>query len=298
MGNRYLTEMANWLRAAGVSVIEDAGWQTRGRSSGGFDGDRPWMVMWHHTASDTSPGNDVNYITTSEDAPIANILLARDGTAWICAGGATNTNGKGQATPTSRGTVPKDSMNTHAVSIEIANNGVGEPYPQAQIDAAFTISLALATRMGLSPRDACEHQVYAPDRKIDPATAAAVQGPWRPSSTNSSGTWDQSDLLDELNRRTGHLPDPTPTPPTPSPGPPPDQEVDMLVAALDKNGTIWIGNGQTRLALTSMDVFNRYVLIYHGRLVNASGDMVTELGHVAEIDDDSVVALGNDITRY
>lgn len=202
MGSRYLTELAQWCREAGLPVIEVDGWQHRARSSGGFDGDRPWAVMWHHTASATSPENDVNYICYgSPDAPLSNILLDRSGMVWVCAAGATNTNGKGGPHAVTRGVVPVDQMNTHAVSIEAANNGVGEWWPRVQIDAYFALSLMLSQRLGLSPLDICEHNVWAPDRKIDPAVAEAVQGPWQPHRANSSGTWLQIDVQDELANR-------------------------------------------------------------------------------------------------
>jgi hypothetical protein len=208
MGSVYLTQLADWCRAEGLDVVEDSGWEHRARSSGGYESGRPWVIMWHHTASDTSPQNDVAYIChNSPDAPISNILLDRHGTVWVCAGGATNTNGKGKATSVSKGTVPADSMNTYAVSIEIANNGVGEAYPQAQIDAAFVLSNMLARRLGLAPDDCCTHQAYAPDRKIDPATAGAVQGSWQPDSVTSSGTWSLPDLQDEAERRSQPEPD-------------------------------------------------------------------------------------------
>ena len=218
MGSRYLTEMARWFRDAGLRVVEYDGWPTRARSSGGFDGDRPWCVMWHHTASDTTPLNDASYMCHgSSDRPIANVLIARDGEVWVLAGGATNTNGKGQGFATSKGQVPKDSMNTYAVGVEIANNGVGQAFPREQIDAAFLVSVTLTARLGLQPTDACQHQFYAPDRKIDPATAEAVQGPWQPNDINSSGTWSQGDLHAELIARSEQ------------PEPPPDEEEDVQV---------------------------------------------------------------------
>jgi hypothetical protein len=217
---RYLTDLADVLRAAGIPVVEQDGWQSRARSSGGFADGRPWCVMWHHTASapGADPASDAHYCSyTATDKPITNILLDRTGTAWICAAGATNTNGKGYAHTFSKGTVPDDSMNTYAIGVEIQNSGVGEQYPQVQIDAAFTISLALADAYGLQPTDALNHALWAPDRKIDPATAAAVQGPWKPRSTNSSGTWNFDDVLSELTARaTAPLP-PDPSPPTPLP---------------------------------------------------------------------------------
>jgi N-acetylmuramoyl-L-alanine amidase len=100
-------------------------------------------------------------------------------------------------------------MNTYAVGIEIANNGIGERYPQAQVDAAFAASTTLVARLGLDPGDVCEHYDYAPTRKIDPATAAAIDGPWQPRSATSSGTWLLADLIVEHQRRC-HAGDVTP----------------------------------------------------------------------------------------
>lgn len=219
MTGRYLTDMANVLRAAGVNVVEVDGWQTRARSSGGYADGRPTCVMWHHTASQASPANDVAYIISADTAPISNLYLARDGTAHVCAAGASNTNGKGGPFNVSRGTVPADRMNEFAVSIEMANSGVGEPWPQIQIDAAFRASLALTDYLGLLPTDVGTHVAWT-SRKIDPATAAAVQGPWKPRSINTSGSWSLDDLRAELTRR--HT---TTTPPT-------DGEDDMNAATL------------------------------------------------------------------
>jgi N-acetylmuramoyl-L-alanine amidase len=223
----YLTGLADWLRAAGCVVVEYAGWQSRARSSGGYATGRPWGVMWHHTASSTSPQNDADYMCNgSSDRPIANLLIARDGGIWILAAGCTNTNGKGGPWAWSRGTVPADSMNTYAVGIEIANAGTGsEPYPQAQIDAAFAASITICQRLGLADSDICQHWNWAPSRKIDPATAAAVQGPWRPSSCTSSGTWDLADLIAEHRARWHH-----PTPPTPEAPDMTDEQAAQLTA--------------------------------------------------------------------
>src|SRR6187402_2280942 len=166
MGSHYLLDLADWCRAEGLSVVEVDDWEYRARSSGGYESGRPWAIMWHHTASSTSPANDANYMCYGcPDAPVANLLLARDGEVWVMAGGATNTNGKGGPVGFSKGNVPKDSMNSYAVSIEAANNGVGEAWPQVQIDAYFVLNNMLASRLGLNPDDCCTHQLWAPDRK-------------------------------------------------------------------------------------------------------------------------------------
>lgn len=215
MGTKYLTELANWLREAGLEVIEWGNWKTKGRSSGGFDGDKPWCVMWHHTASKTTPSNDATYcFDTAPDAPLANMLLVRSGAVYVGAAGATNTNGKGGPLPVSKGTVPKDAMNTYAVSIEAANNGVGEKWPSVQIDSFFTINNTLTEKLDFLPIDLATHQQWAPTRKIDPARADAVLGLWVPESVNASGSWKQNSIREEALRRTVVVP---PIPPTPIP---------------------------------------------------------------------------------
>jgi hypothetical protein len=210
----YYVDAADWLRAIGITVVEVDGWKTRARSSGGFAAP-PLGVQWHHTASNTTPTNDTNYMfLNAEDAPIGNMLLARDGSAWLGAAGAANTAGKGGPLTLSRGTVPLDGANSRTWAIEAANAGTGEQWPAVQIDAYFAISNELNRRFGNLPSDIFNHQTWAEDRKIDPATAAAVAGSWQPASSTSSGTWDQSDVVVEANRRaTGATPPPEPEPP-------------------------------------------------------------------------------------
>jgi hypothetical protein len=236
MGKYYVTEALEVLSRAGCYVEENEitdGWWSRSRSSGGFDAE-PLGVVWHHTASSTSPRNDLDYmINGSGDKPVGNLLLDRTGTFWPVAAGCANTQGKGGPSKFSRGTCPLDQGNTHLWAIEIANNGVGEPWPQDQIDAAFMASNALNLHWHNQVDDVITHALGSGDgytsRKIDPATAAAVQGAWRPASSNSSGTWLLADLRAECRRRAG-------TVPPPLPGPDPTEEVDMLALDLGEPG--------------------------------------------------------------
>lgn len=203
MSGRYLTDLADVLRRAGLSVVELDGWQTRARSSGGYDG-APWCVMWHHTASGGNGRSDAEYGTYRADArPIANLFIGRDAIVYVCAAGATNTNGSGGPLTLPDGrTVAASAMNTRAVGIEISNNGVGMPYPQAQIDAAFAASIAITEAyIDAKADNVAQHVDWAPGRKIDPATAVGVEGPWRPATINSSGSWRLADLRAECLRR-------------------------------------------------------------------------------------------------
>lgn len=230
----YYTDAADWLRAIGLVVVEYDGWKTRARSSGGF-AHPPLGIQWHHTASSTSPVSDARWQAEgSDDAPIGNMTIMRDGAVWLIAAGAANTAGTGGPVTLSRGTVPADQGNSTTWAIEVANNGVGEPWPQVQIDAYFAASNELNRRFGNEPGDVFTHAIGEgdgwTDRKIDPATAAAVQGPWRPRSVSSAGTWSLADIRAEAARRAG-----APTPP-PDPGDD-DMTDDQFRQLMDAIGT-------------------------------------------------------------
>lgn len=262
----FLTWLADELRAAGLTVVEFNGWRTRARGSGGY-ASNPLCVMWHHTASGASwdGQRDAAYCATGDpSAPLSNLYIQRDGTVWVLAAGATNTNGKGNSMKFSRGTVPQDGMNTRAVGVEMGNNGVGEAWPCAQVDAMFAVSNTVNKRLGNQPTDCAGHWDYAPTRKIDPARASSVQGPWCPGSANSSGTWRIADVRNECVRRAGA----SPIPPTPGPTPPKDDD-DMLfdgfwrrensqaVYAIWKNGTKqWMTDPGYLNAMTNLQAIN------------------------------------------
>jgi hypothetical protein len=228
MGSRYLTDLADVCRAAGLVVQEEPGWQTRARGSGGYNSGAPNHIMVHHTASNPSSDGqpDVNYQCYGADArPIANLYLSRSGKVWIEAAGATNTNGSG-TDPC--GIVAVDSMNSNAIGIEAANNGVGEPWPAAQQTAYITLVNALLSHYGIGIEQVHAHIEYAPGRKIDPAGPAQ----WPP--VNSSGSWDMNAFRSDLGL--GPLPPPIPL-----------EGSDMLVLFTIKDareaGAVYVSNG-------------------------------------------------------
>jgi hypothetical protein len=214
MSGIYLTWLADVLRAAGLVVVDSGygidGWETRARSSGGFP-ELPLGVQWHHTASQTSPPNDIHWqIDGCDDAPVGNMTIMRDGSVWLVAAGAANCAGKGGPLSLSRGTIPLDSGNTRSVAIEVANSGTGENWPIEQINSYFLTSNAINAQLGNRPDDVFTHSLGTgngwTDRKIDPATANAVSGSWKPRAVNSSGTWSLDDIRAECLARAGQFP--------------------------------------------------------------------------------------------
>ena len=173
-----LTNLADVLRDAGLTVVEEQGrdkatgrmisWKEFGRSgNSSYESGRPTTVMMHHTASHASIENDVAYCNHNSDIrPLANLLIARDGSVHVCAAGPTNTNGAGK--DTWGGGVPDNQMNTHAIGVEICNTGSGETYPPAQQEAAFITAVALCRAYGIGHHNVRAHFEWAPTRKIDP----------------------------------------------------------------------------------------------------------------------------------
>ena len=248
----YLTWLVDVLREAGLNVQENqitAGWQNRARSSGGFP-ETPLGIQWHHTASSTAPENDLSWqINGCDDAPVGNLLLDRTGTYWPVAAGAANTAGKGGPLTLSRGIVPLDSGNTRTVAIEVANSGVGEAWPEVQVNAYFAGSNAINARLGNLPTDVFTHALGAgdgwTDRKIDPATCN-VEGPWVPRAVNSSGTWSLADIRAECLARAGQSPSPIPPP---SDG---DNEMASVIKG-DGSDTYWAWNGVKLSGIPNLD---------------------------------------------
>lgn len=279
MTGRYLTDLAAVLRAAGLTVVELDGWQTRARSSGGYPDGGPWAVFWHHTASGGDGAADADYCTYgSPDAPVCNLVVGRDALVYVCAAGATNTNGKGgpHLLPDGR-TLPLDGANSRVFGMELSNGGTGMSYPAAQIDAAFASSNAVAAAYGIRADNVVTHQVWAPDRKIDPATAAAVQGSWRPPSCSSSGSWELAALRAECVRRTtGSL-----------------EEADMTpeqAATLDRIAAQVAAISDTVWKTTVPDGVTGADAHTWTQIVNANGNAAAAFGAVADLRAELVAA--------
>jgi hypothetical protein len=231
----YLTDLADVLRRAGLAVVEYPDWQSRANKSGGYGEGRPWGVMWHHDAASEGASDQARAdyeAVNSPEAPVANLHVMRSGEVWVLAAGRTNTNGKGAGVTWSKGAVPTDSMNSYAVGMELSNTGVGQTYPQAQIDAAIAASNAVNAAYGNLPIDVATHYQWAPNRKIDPAQAAAVEGPWQPRGITGSGTWSDDDLRSECRVRAA------------TPAPPSGDDDMLLYVEVNDAWARFIGTGQ------------------------------------------------------
>lgn len=152
------------LRAAGLSVVDLADWQTRGRPTGGF---APVGVLWHHTGGDADGLAYAKWLalTGRSDlpAPLCQISIGRDGTVYVLAGGRANHAGVARAS----GTVASGDGNTLYVGVECQNNG-SEGWSEPQYAAMVTTGVVLAKILGTSAQAQRAHRETSITGKWDP----------------------------------------------------------------------------------------------------------------------------------
>lgn len=158
--------LAKHLRAWGLTVEEKDDWQNRGRPYTFA----PKSVFCHHTASNRTSGNFasegiVTFGRSDLPGPLSQLLLGRDGTVKVIAGGYCNHAGYGGP----QGDVPENMGNTYGWGIEAENNGIGEPWPAAQLNAYYRLCAALMDYSDITDiRNVFGHKEWT-SRKIDPA---------------------------------------------------------------------------------------------------------------------------------
>src|SRR5690606_37598702 len=156
----YLQDLAAIARRTGFPVVEQPGWRNRGHAS--FRGVR--SIIAHHDTGRHAPNVFNTVIQTGHSTlagPLSQFALRRDGTIHVVAAGVA----------WHAGTNINDALygNYYSIGIEAGNNGVGERWPQRQLDAYVALCGELAKAFGLSADRVRGHKEIAPSRKIDPA---------------------------------------------------------------------------------------------------------------------------------
>jgi len=170
---RMLTDLADVLRAGGLTVVEIPGWKARTRpaSTGGF---APAGNLWHHTgASDRDPhsmADDFDYavwLATKgrNDLPpsLCQVSVGRDGTCYVCAAGRANHAGKAKAS----GPIPAGDGNELYVGWECQNNGT-EGWSPEQYEAMVIGGAATSRHYAWGARANRAHKETSVTGKWDP----------------------------------------------------------------------------------------------------------------------------------
>ena len=170
MGSIWLRDLEQVIRpGCPFPVITVSGWETRSRSTGGYETVNG-MVVHHDAGGPSSDGwPSVNYqCFLDEDRPNAALHVARDTRIFVMAAGACNTQGKGGPMLG----VPKDDGNRRLIGIEQGNTGTGESYPSRQQDATLWLVARLVDvygeRFGWGANNVISHFEWAGPRKCDP----------------------------------------------------------------------------------------------------------------------------------
>lgn len=150
-----LTWLADVLRAEGLNVYEDPGWQTRGRDLTTLHG-----IVWHHTATGPNwlDGHVLALLRHGRrdlPGPLAQLGLERDGTWVVVAAGRANHNGYG-------------TWGNDSIGVEAYNDGLGEPWPKAQLDSYHRGTAAICRHLAWGADRVKGHRETDPRRKIDP----------------------------------------------------------------------------------------------------------------------------------
>jgi len=201
-------------KALGPKLKLYSGYETRSRSTGGFEQIRG--ILMHHDADPTS-GSDDNVLDyeykNATDKPIGNFHVQRDGDVWWGAAGASNHAGKGGPVPTSRGTVPLDKGNLYLIGIEASNNGTGEVWGTPIMESYLTLVATLCKTFSLKPlEDIYGHWTYCepscPGRKIDPLGPTPSYSKF--GGTSGKNKWNMQEVRKEINARLQTTPPPVP----------------------------------------------------------------------------------------
>lgn len=155
------------LRAAGLTVVEQTGWQTCGH------GDVKTIkgVICHHTAGPKDRGDDpdLGVVTKGRPdlaGPLAQLVLGHKGTFYVIAAGKAWHAGAGLWQGVHDG-------NSQMVGIEAENTGLADdnPWPTVQMVAYARGVAAILMHIGAKPIMCCGHLEYAlpVGRKSDPS---------------------------------------------------------------------------------------------------------------------------------
>lgn len=209
------------------------GWETRSRSSGGFE--KIMGVCCHHDAGGASQSTQgrADYSCNAQYAPVGNFILGVGGLNDIIliAAGSSNTQGKGGPYNTSKGQVPLDDGNRRMIAIEAANTGTGsQDWNPAQQVAYLTLCAALIECYGLKSSDVISHSDWTnpvnggrtnvmsgSKRKIDPGGGATPGRDWAEPKAVYKNMWRMDRFARDIDRLIADRNTPKPPPYTPYP---------------------------------------------------------------------------------
>ena len=171
-------DLVEFLKGAGLNVVEYDGWSTRG---GSWSGGHPAGLMIHHTAPPV-PYPVANLAGVADGRIKCNVNIKPDGSVVLVAYRACNySSGQGSsvvlaaaragnppsANAAARGLHDDMGLNSYYVNIEVDHWGDGRPIPDVQHDALAIAARVTAAHYDLSAYNTVSH-AESTARKVDP----------------------------------------------------------------------------------------------------------------------------------
>lgn len=157
------TWLAPALRAFGVDVVEDPGWDKWGNG----DFKSIWGVVAHHTGHNNTSTDTIRFGHSALKGLLSQVHLSRSGRATLVGIGVAWHAGVGDWPG-----LPKNNANYHTIGIEAQSDGTS-PWPAEQMDAYYRICAAICWVLGVNA-----------DRVIAHHEWGAIQGKWDPGAGN------------------------------------------------------------------------------------------------------------------
>lgn len=169
------------LRAEGLTVVEEDGWEDHNRNHKGKWGPLVGVLLHHTVTGPKVDGVRLCYSGYSGlPGPLCHGVIRRNGHVHLVGWGRANHAGGGDAdvlaaVEDEKATLPKANQgnsdgvdgNRHFVGFECENDGVGEAWPKAQVDAMVKASAAVVRELDRDQRSVLGHLEWSDD-KSDP----------------------------------------------------------------------------------------------------------------------------------
>jgi len=156
------TGNASWLvdtlRGDGLTVVEHPGWSERGHGDFG----EIWGVVCHHTGSDNVPADFIAKGNDTTPGPMANVVIANDGSVTVVAAGVAYHAGNGEYAG-----ITSNKANSETVGVTLVGGPDGH-WPKAQRDALISTCAAIARHLGQPASHVIGHKEWDQVR-IDPS---------------------------------------------------------------------------------------------------------------------------------
>lgn len=140
---------------------------------------KPNYVIIHHTAQNSTQQTINTFLVKGKSEVSSHYIVGKDGAV------VQMVNDYLRAHHAGIGKWGNDSdLNSSSIGIELDNNGVDQPFTEAQIKSLLTLLDALKKRYNIPTANFIGHSDIAPGRKIDPKNF-----PWKVLAKKGFGLW-------------------------------------------------------------------------------------------------------------